>query len=84
MQLYSHATDILHRVSETVVFAEGDNSELSISDDFLTRAENLHHRLQLLRTKHIKIFAVSIAAEDTEAIVNAIRFQHLSRIADNR
>ena len=41
MQLYFHATDILHRVSETVVFVEGDNNELSINDNFLTRAENL-------------------------------------------
>jgi hypothetical protein len=41
MQLYFHATDILHRVSETVVFAEGDNAELSINDHFLTTVESL-------------------------------------------
>ena len=41
MQLYFHATEILHRVSETVVFAEGDNNELTINDRFLTAVDSL-------------------------------------------
>lgn len=41
MQLYLNATEILHRVSETVVFAEGDNNDLAIAENFVTRVEYL-------------------------------------------
>lgn len=41
MQLYFNASWILDRLSEYVVFAEGDNSDLIINEAFVTQAESI-------------------------------------------
>ncbi|CAF4056259.1 unnamed protein product, partial [Rotaria sp. Silwood2] len=41
MQLYFNAINILERVKETVVFAEGDNQDMIINENFITSAENI-------------------------------------------
>lgn len=62
MQLYFNASQILEQIHDTVLFAEGDNSEMIINKNFVDRAK------QIIQTRYYvydKTYMMSTESEQT-------------------
>ena len=91
MQLYFNAADILERVKDHIVFAEGDNQDLMINEQFVSSVENIIKKeyyvydktyLPLNETDQTKINPMVMV--EKKAVIAAWRwYEHHLNIATN-